>query len=427
MEVTVDKSSSSLAKISFVVPGEELEREVSNGLRQASQSVRMKGFRPGKVPARVLEKRFGEQVRNDVREHFLRKAYQEAVQEHELRPMTHPRVTPEDIAEAEDGGLRCNFELPLRPTVELPDYKGLAIDSELEPVMDQHIDNAIDEIKRSQSTPEPAEDGIGEEGMVVCEVKFRHGEEEVFSREGLRLNRQTPPPGVEPEAFAEKLLGAKEGDEIEFTMTLPDTLENEEARGKEGTCVVVVNEAYDLIEPTEERIFELLEVEDQDSLKTKVRERLEEASQERERGRLEGALLDQLIAATDIELPEPLLEDQTRNRLAQLAQRMESQDVPKEEIEKQLEEQKATAREEAEKGLRALLIVEAIGEKEELLVTNEEMEAELASIAERNEATVDEVREYYGKNNLGQQMAIEILERKVRGFLRDSAEVRIPG
>ena len=108
-------------------------------------------------------------------------------------------------------------------------------------------------------------------------------------------------------------------------------------------------------------------------------------------------------------------------RLAQLAERLAAQGVPREDLEGQVEEHRGTAREEAEKGLRALLVVEALGKAEELGVGDADLEEEFASIARRNGAEVDEVKRYYAEHGLGQQMAIEILERKVRTFLRERA------
>ena len=155
-------------------------------------------------------------------------------------------------------------------------------------------------------------------------------------------------------------------------------------------------------------------------------QRLEEAAAQRERSRVEGALIDRLISETDLSLPEPMLEEQTQHRLNSLSSEMMRQGIPQEAIEQQLEEQRATAREEAEKGMRALLIVEALGDAEGLLVSNEELEEELVNIAARNDTSVDEVREYYVKNGLTQQMAIEILEKKVRSFLYEHAEIKDP-
>jgi len=137
-------------------------------------------------------------------------------------------------------------------------------------------------------------------------------------------------------------------------------------------------------------------------------------------------LLDRLIRKAEFDLPNPLIEDQTEARLAQLHDRLAEQGVPHEKIHEELKEQEATARDEAERSLRALMIIETIGEKEELLVSKEDLDAELSSIAERNQADVAEVRKYYEENNLYKDMAIEILERKVKSFLRESADIREP-
>jgi trigger factor len=428
VQLNVERSSKTVARISFSIPAEEFEKEYRNGLRQMRQRVRMKGFRPGKAPLPMIEKQHGEELRRDVQQFFLRKAYSQAVEQEELRPIAHPRVPLEDAALAEDGSFALEFDVSLRPEVNLPEYKGLVIESELEPVMEANVEAALDELRRQQSRPEPAVDGIDAKGLVLCSVAFLHAEREapLFDRDGLRLASQTPPPGVEPELFAEKMLGAKDGDVIELEMSLPQNIEEEELRGQPGTCRITVTQALNLVPPTDEELCALLEADDVAAMNAKVKVRLEEAAAQREEQRIETALLDRAIGALDLELPEPVLEDQTDARLKNLASQMLEQGVPEEELEQQLESQRATARDEAAKGLKALLLIEAIGDAEELLVTNEELEAELASIAERNETSVDEVRKYYSENSLGQQMAVELLERKVRRFLRQQAEVKAP-
>ena len=128
-----------------------------------------------------------------------------------------------------------------------------------------------------------------------------------------------------------------------------------------------------------------------------------------------------------MDLPETILEEQTEQRLEQMKQQLADQGASEEQVAAQAEEQQATARQEAERGLRALLVVESLGDKEELLVTAEDIQTELGAIAARNGVSVEEVRQYYSENNLAQQMTVEILERKVRKFLRESAEVSTPG
>jgi trigger factor len=426
VEVNVEQPGNSLAKVRFSVPQAEFEKEVQRGLKQMGSQTRMKGFRPGKVPAHVLEKQHGTEVRNEVRQHFIRKAYQEAVEGEGLKPMAHPRVNLDDMLE-ETGDFTVEFEISLRPEVVVDGYKGQEIESELEPIMDQEVDNAIDEVKTQQSTPEAAGDeGIAENGMVLCDVAFVHEDKAHFEREGLRLSPITPPPGIDPEQFKEALVGAKDEDVMEVEMTLPMDLEDEAVRGQQGTCKITVKQAFNMVPPADEKLFEMFEVEDLAALKTSVREKIGEAKEQRETSRLESELLNKVIEATEIDLPGPMLDQQTDARLSQLHSQMSEQGVEPDKIHEAVEEQRPTARIEAEKGLKALMIVEAIAEKEELLVNDADLEAEIAQIAERNKATIEEVRKYYVENNMGQQMAIEILERKVRTFLRENAKIKQP-
>ena len=427
VELTVEKTASAVAKINFSVPADELRSEIERRLRHVSRNVRMKGFRPGKVPLKVIEKAYGEGVREEVVGEFVNQAYQRAIQENELKPMAHPRLSEDALSEREDGSIGAEFEVPLRPDFELPDYKSLSIESELEPVLDEQVDGALEELRNNQATPEPAgEDGLTEKGFALADVAFLHEGEAAFEREGMRLSVQSVPPGVDEAAFEEALLGARDGDVVEVPMTLPNYIEDEAKRGQEGTCRITVKEAFDLKPPADEDIFELLEVEDMDGLMKTIREKLEENAEARESNRVETQLLDDVLAATEVALPDPIVDQQTEARLSQLEQQLTEQGLPEEERQAQLDETRETARQEAEKGLKALLVVEAIGEAEELLVTNEEMQAELQSIAARNQAEFDEVVKFYSEGGRGQQLGIELLERKVRKFLRENADIQAP-
>ena len=427
MEITVDQSDPSSAEISCKITASEFRSEFESGLRRAGRNMNMKGFRPGKVPLRVLEKQFGAEMHHEVLHSFLRKAYDQAVEDEALKPMAAPRMAS-DAPEADDtGNYELSFSVPLKPSFELSDYKGLKIDSELEPVLPEQIQGVVEDIRRQESVPEPAGDaGIDENGIILCDLTFMHGDESVLEREGLRLSAHTPPPGLEPEAYTQALAGAKDGSVIELEVVLPADLENEAARGQTGTCRLTVKQAFSMVPPTDKEIFAKLEVQDQPSLEAKIRERMEDAAREREQGRQETALLDRVITQTPMDLPEAILEEQTEQRLEQMKEQLTEQGADEEQIAAQAEEQKTLARREAERGLRALLVVEALGDQEELLVTAEDIQGELGAIAERNGVPVEEVRQYYSENNLAQQMTVEILERKVRKFLRESAEVSTP-
>ncbi len=427
MQVNVERLGPCQARIQFTVPSAEFQATYKRGLQNLASNANMKGFRPGKVPVQVVEKQYGPQLKNDAVEHFVRQAYEQAVKEGDLKIVGFQRVNMDDVKIQDGVDWDCGFEVSLRPEIALKDYKGLAIESELEPVMDAEIASAIENLKAQQSRPEPAGDaGLPADGMAVCKVTWMEGDRTILERDNLRLSPKTPTPGIEAAAFEAGLSGAKDGETRSIAMTFPPDFPEENLRGKPGTTRVEVKQAFRLIPPTDEEIRKMLNVADDAALKVFVRERLTEAKQQQEDARIESKLLEDLLAQHTVDLPKMMLDEQTRVRLESAGREMQQQGVPDAKIRETLESQRPQAEEAAAKGLRALFLVQTIGEAEKLLVTREDMEAELGTIAARNRAPLEEVREYYTKNKLFDQMAVEILERKVRQFLRQNAKITTP-
>ncbi len=181
-----------------------------------------------------------------------------------------------------------------------------------------------------------------------------------------------------------------------------------------------------MIPPSDAEVRELVGAADEAELRKIVREKLGEAKLEREQQRQEALLVDQLLAKHEFELPQMMVDEQTQARLSQLAQQLAQQGLPQEKVTEQVEAQRESAQTAAAKGCRALFLMQAIAEAEKLLVSQDDMRAEVQSIAARNNAKQEEVVKYYQENGLFDQMAIELLERKVRRFLRENAAVKVP-
>ena len=427
MQVNVEKLGPCQAKIRFTVPSDEFHGAVRRALSNAGRNAKMKGFRPGHVPTQVIERQFGAQIRNEAVEHFARQAYEQAVKENELKVVGLKRIDLEKIQVLEGADFSHDFDVSLRPEIELGTYKGIAVESELEPVMDQEVEGSLATLKVQQARPEPAGDaGLPEDGMAVVKVEWLAGDEILLARDGLRLSPDTPTPGADPEAFKTALVGVKDGETREVAMTVPEDFDRAELRGKPGLCRMTIAQAFRMVPPSDADIRKMFAVEDEAALRKVVRAKIEEAKLERENQRIESAILDKLLADHTIELPEMMVDEQTNARVAELARQLEQQGTPKDRVEEQAQSQSSSAREASIKGMRALFLVQTIAEKENLLVSREDMQKEVQAIAERNRATVEEVNEYYKKNNLYDQMAIEILERKVRTFLRENAHVTAP-
>ncbi len=424
MDVNVDRKGPCHAVISLKVPSAELERAVQQELRTVGSRTRMKGFRPGKVPAQVLEKSFGKEVRRETAQNFIRQAFEQVVKEEELRPATHPRIEEERLVVLIGSDLEIEFDLYLRPDLELQDYTGLEIRAPKVDVDDEELEKALEDVKLRSSRPEPVgEEGLARDGMALAKVELMHADEVVEERDGLRLSPETPPPGVDAQAFADALVGTGEGSVVDVPITFPEEFPKEELRGQEGTCRVTIGQAFRMVPPEPEDLLKMFGAEDEESMRENARQRILEAKTEQRDTAVETQLIQQVISMHPMELPSGLIDDQVKSRMERLTDELASQGVDPEEAAAQVEAEADSAYEASTRSLSALYLVEAIGQKEDLQITDQDVLGELQDIAKRNGATVEEVREYYSKQNLFPQLATELLEKKVRLFLRESASI----
>lgn len=428
MQVSVDKSGPCEAKVSFSVPRADFDREYQAALKANSKNVRLKGFRPGKVPAKILEKEFGPQVRQHAIEHFLGKAFEQAVQENDLKPVGHERVDVDQLEFADGADLEHTFTISLRPEFELGEYQGLEVESELEPVVDGELEEAITDLRMQRSTPAPLEDGEGlpEDGQAMCKLEWTVDGETILDRDGLRMSPLAPPPGVDGDAYKEAMTSKQSGESFELDLTVPQDFDQEEQRGKTGTCRVTLGESFKMSPPADEELWGLLGVESQEEFDKVARERMEEAKQQQENGRQETVLLEGLIDTHEFELPQMMVDNQIAIRKQQLGQQLAQSGVPEDQLEAKVEEQADELASAAQKSIRALFIVDTIAEKEGIKVEEQDLQQEVHAIAQRHGASVEDVVEHYRKNNLLSQLQIELLERKVRAFLRENAKITEP-
>ena len=168
-------------------------------------------------------------------------------------------------------------------------------------------------------------------------------------------------------------------------------------------------------------------VEDGEAFNARMREDIERFKQERETTRVEGRLLEMVLEAHDFDLPEAMVETQLQGRLDTLRKQLSEQGQSEEEAAQQAESEAPNLRTTVEKGMKAFFLVSKIAEEEGVKISDADLAEELTHIAQRNRASVEEVQKYYRENGLLDQVAVELVERKVRGLLREGANITQPG
>ena len=425
MQLTVERPAPCQAKVSFSVPASEFETEFQKALKDLGRRLRIKGFRPGHVPPDVVNRLQGKEVRQEVAMRFVNQAYSRAIDEHKLRPLANPSVDFGEVLAGVD--FAHTFEFSLRPEFTLGNYKGLELESSLPPVLAEEVEAAIEQARKNQAHPEPAGDaGLPEDGMALCRVTLFHDGAQVWQRDGLRISPASTLPGVDAAAFKAAMTGKKDGETAEVALDFPADFEVEAARGQKGTCKVEVKHAFHVVLPTREELMKIIGAADEAELLKRAQDGLEQANRQLEDQRVETALLEQVIASHSMDLPPSMIEDQLKGRLAQMKSEFASQGKSAADIDAEVQKQEAQARADAEKSAKAYFLVERIAEAEKIQVSEQELVGELRSIAQRNRTSVEEVRDFYQQQNLFPQLAMEILERKIRAFLRENAKLVAP-
>jgi trigger factor len=366
------------------------------------KNIALPGFRKGKVPRVLFEKRFGvEALYQDALDILLPEAYAKAVEEAGIEPVSMPEI---DIEQMEKGkSLIFKAKVTVKPEVKLGQYKGLEVEKMDATVTDEDVENELKRLQENYAELVVKEDGTVEngdtavidfEGFVDGEP-FEGGKAENYS---LEIGSGTFIPG-----FEEQLVGMKAGEEKEIQVTFPEEYHAEQLAGKPATFKVKVHEVKAKQLPALDDEFAKdvdEEVETLDELKAKIRARLEEAKKNEAETALRNAVVEKAAANAEIDIPAVMVQNETDRMLREFDQRLQMQGLNLQlyyqfsgQDEAALREQ---MKEDAEKRVRAALTLEAIAKAENIEVTDEEVEEELQKMAEAYNLSVDKLKELLG-------------------------------
>lgn len=431
MEVLVADTGPCSRSLTITVPPAAVNEHLDRMYASAQQQIHMKGFRPGKVPRRIVEQRFGKSILEEAREQMVNRFFGEACRSKDLNPVGKIAIDDFEKLTIKPGtSLQFTAKIDIRPTFELKAVKGLEIEAFEGEATEADIDNALKEIvhqKRTlQPTPEPAADG----DFVKTDYQFLDGDGNVvLSRKGVQWNTRIPIHGVDEAAYTAAVIGVTAGKELTMPITFPANFEKEAVRGQTGTVKATVLEVIRVTPPpVDDELAKSLEFENVAALRADLKARITQEKQRLGKGRQEEQCLQALLAAHDIALPPSLVDEQKKASLGALAQKMQQGGATDEDIKKKLEESDAEAQQDAQRRVRLFFLIEAVARQQKLFVTETDMEQELRAIAAansgpENQFTAAQVREHLERENRLGELRLGLLERKVRDFLRENAKI----
>jgi len=421
MEYSVQKLEKSRVEIALSVEKEEWDACIFEAYKKNKGHYKIEGFRPGKVPFSVIEKRYGKEVFfEDATDFALNKYYSQILTENkDLEPVSRPDV---DIKEVSEDGMKVVLTIEVAPTFELPAYKGLTVEKTAVSVDEGDVEKEL-ERRREQScrwidiSDRAAAKGdrtVIDYSGSVDGVKFEGGTAE---KQTLDLGSNSFIPG-----FEEQVIGMNPGESKDITVKFPEEYHAAELAGKDAVFAVTLHEVKvkELPALDDEFAKDVSEFDTLEEYKKSIRDKMVESATARAKFEDENKLIDAITASANIELPDSLIESEIDRLIEELKTRMSYSHIKIEDYLKYtgttLEAIRAERKEDAAKAVKSRLILEKIIDAEKIDVSKEEFDDAVQKAADKAGKSLDDF-----KKTLGQQeyahMINNLMSDKLFAFL----------
>lgn len=409
MQVSVETTSGLERRMTITVPAARVDSEVNERINKAARTVRMDGFRPGKVPVAVVKKRFGASIRQEALGDLIRDTFYEAVTQEKMNPAGFPTIeSVKDEANA-DVAFVATFEV--YPEVTVGDLTAIKVERPVAEITDADVDKMIDTLRRQRASwtdsSEAAKDGdrldIDFEGAVDG-AAFEGGSSKGFSLV-LGSNRMIP-------GFESGLVGAKAGEERTLDVTFPADYQAENLKGKAAVFKVKVNKVETPVLPElDETFIKSFGIKDGglDKFRADVRKNMERELKQAIKNKVKGQVLEGLVSVHSLDVPKALVQNeigrQRQNMMRQFggnARNINPDMLPDE-----------LFAEQAKRSVTLGLVIGEIIKAADIKVDADRVRALIEEIAESYETPSEVVNWYYGNQEQMQQVEGVVLEDQV--------------
>ncbi|MCF6408689.1 trigger factor [Pseudalkalibacillus salsuginis] len=428
MSAKWEKQESNQGVLTIDVDAERVNEALDQAFKKVVKKVNVPGFRKGKVPRSMFEKRFGvEALYQDALDILLPSAYTQAVEEAGIEPVDQPDV---DIEQMEKGkNLIFKATVTVKPEVKLGEYKGLEVEKQNTEVTDEDVQEELTSLQKKHAELAVKEEGKVEKGdTVVIDFAgyvdgeaFEGGTAENYS---LEIGTGSFIPG-----FEEQLEGEEAGAEKDVEVTFPEEYHAEELAGKPATFKVKIHEIKQLELPELDDEFAKdanEEVETLDELKAQIKERLQNDKTTQAENEMKDQLVQKASENAEIDVPEAMVNSELDRMMKEFDQRLQMQGMNLDMYyqfsgtsEDQLKEQ---MKEDAEKRVRTNLTLEAIAEAENIEITEEEIEEEIKKMAEMYQMEVEKMKQMLAMQGGPDLLKGDLKVRKAIDFLVENSK-----
>ncbi len=404
------------------IPSSDVDAEIDRISRNYSRAARIPGFRPGKVPQRVVRQRFRKQILHDVAHELIPRAVDDALRERGVEPVDTPDIR--DVVVEEGRPLRFTATFETVPPIDPGDCRSIHLTRSVAPAEEAAVDQALERLRERAARYEPVENrAIGAGDTVVVDLERRaRGSQQADRHENVSVEIGAP---VNPPGFDVALTGLQAGARKEFVARYPGDYAIKELAGTEVEYAVTVKTVRRRVVPALDDEFakDLGEFEALADLRARVREDLTRAAEQEADRQVRADLLKQLAARVVFDVPAALIEREIDRRIEDFVRRLIEQQVDPRRTNIDWEEMRKSQREPAEEAVRAALVLDEVARRNGLAISDEEAEQEMARYAERSGRTVAAVRAQLEKEGGISRLYAGLRREKAVDFLLACATI----
>jgi trigger factor len=426
--VTIEEAGPCKKKVVVEIPEEAVRKTTDEQYETLRKEALVPGFRKGRAPRRLLEKRFGKETIEQIKLKLLAEASDSALKDNKLDVLRDPDIDFKKIELPAAGPLKFDFEVEVRPEFDLPGLDGIPVEKRKLEVTNEQIDREIEQLQKWSGIWTPRDGGKVElYDQIIADVVLKaQGVEEEQKLDNIEIYvRKNGFVGAIPvEKLDELLVGAKFGDARQTSVEVPKTYFRQEYRGKKVDIQITVKEAK-WLKPAalDENFLKRLGVENENELREKLRDSLQSRLEQQVRTEMAEQIYKYMLDNTKFDLPVDVVGEQSTALLQRQYSNLMMRGLSREQIEEQMEQLRAGSEQQAKEQLKTFFIMAKIAEKFEIDVSEEEINGYIAQLAVQRGQRPERMREEMVRDGSLAQFRLQVREDKCIAKLLESARI----
>jgi trigger factor len=425
--VTVENAGASAKKVTVGIPGTRIASAIADQYKELKGQATVPGFRPGRVPARLIQKKFSKEVREQVTRNLLQESYQQAIDKNQLKVLGDPDFGSDAKLELPDtGDFNYSFNVEVFPEFIIPDLTQITVKKPKISITDEHVAQALLNLREQQGVLLPVENrGAKENDIVAADVHVKIGDETILHQHDQQIRvRSGGVLGITVDALVATLEGAKVDDIRTATVTAPQDHPTEKIRGQEVLVEFKIKDLRELeLAEINDDFLEQLGFKDQEELLQALRDEMENRVKNDVQNTLRDQVAKALLEQTSVELPVKLSVRQEIEIVQRRGMDLLQRGVPEAQIRENLALLQAGATEEANRELKTLFIMTKIADDQKIEVTERELNANIAAIAEQRGMRPEALKKQMETQGSLQSLYIRLREVKTLDKILEQVKV----